>query len=122
MSQQYPRLGYLIKGKMSRKRTLAGGIKTYDLEGLHVYRQPYGTTMADAEASRNGAESWYYCPTDPRFSREVVITITAEDIGITGLQAWYFGKTVGNIELKISDIFTRMNVNQIGRQNRGLAY
>ena len=41
-------------------------------------------------------------------SREVVITITAGDLGITGLEAWYFDeKTVGNIELKISDIFSR---------------
>ena len=107
---------------MSRERTLGGGIKTYDLEGVHVYRQPHGTTMADAEASRNGAESWYYCPTDPQFSREVVVTITAGDIGITGLEAWYFEKTVGNIELKISDVFSRMNHNQIKRQNRGLTY
>lgn len=122
VSQQYPRLGYLIKVKMSRKRTLVGGIMTYDLEGVHVYRQPHGTTMADAEASRNGAKSWYYCPTDPQFSREVVVTITAGDIGITGLEAWYFEKTVGNIELKISDVFSRMNHNQIKRQNRGLKY
>lgn len=116
VSQQYPRLGYLIKVKMSRKRTLAGGIKTYDLKGVHIYRQPHGTTMADAEASRNGAESWYYCPTDPQFSREVVITITAGDIGITGLEAWYFEKIVGNSELKISYIFLAMNLNQIARQ------
>lgn len=119
---QFPRLGYLIKVILSKKRTLHSGNPTQDLEGIRIYRQPKGTTLEDATNDRNGAQYWIYKPNDATYSREVKITVTAEDLGIAGLEAWYFRRRVGNMVLCASEIFKDMQAEQLKRQNDGLKY
>ena len=118
----FPRLGYLIKVILSKKRTLHSGNPTQDLEGIQIYRQPKGTTLEDALSNRNGAQYWIYKPNDATYSCEVEITVTAEDLGIAGLEAWYFRRRVGNMVLRASEIFKDMQAEQLKRQNDGLKY
>ena len=55
-----PTLGYLIKVRLSKIRTLAGttkGPKTQDMEELDIYRLSRGTTVADALDPNNIMQS-----------------------------------------------------------------
>lgn len=119
---RFPRLGYLIKVILSKKRTLHNGNPTQDLVGIHIYRQPLGTTLEDAKNNRKNAQYWLYKPNDAAYSREVEITVTAEDLGIAGFEAWYFRRRVGNMVLRASEIFKDMQAEQLKRQNDGLKY
>lgn len=112
-----PALGYLIKVKFSKKRPLAGSIngsKTQDMEGLDIYRLPHGTTIADACNSANpNAKHWQYFPGGP----EVWITISPQDLGITGFWAVVCGK----YKIRASTIFQGMQEYHQQRQLEGLA-
>jgi hypothetical protein len=119
---QFPRLGYLIKVLLSKKRTLPSGNPTQDLQGIQIYRQPKGTTLEDALSNQKGAHYWIYKPNDAIYSRQVEITVTAEDLGIVGLEAWYFRCRVGNMVLRASEILKDMQAEQLKRQNDGLKY
>jgi hypothetical protein len=70
LSTDRPRLGYLIKGKRSKKKTVAGKT-TRDVLGFDIYRLLHGTTV-------DQAEHWIYKPGDP----EVFVSIRPEDLGI----------------------------------------
>ena len=108
-----PRLGYLIKVRFSKKRKLVGGnLETQDMVGLDIYRIPHGATVRNAIDQTNNAQHWRYEPGDP----EILITITPQDLGISGIWAWY----CGNYVLKASDIFTDMEEYHQERQRRGL--
>ena len=112
-----PRLGYLIKVRFSKKRTLAGAMKdskTQDMEGLDIYRLSHGTTIADAcDANNANAEHWRYFPCGP----EVFISITPQDLGITG----FWAVLCGEYKIKASHLFREMQEYQTDRQSAGLA-
>ena len=112
-----PTLGYLIKVRFSKKRTLAGAIKgskTQDMEGLDIYRLSHGTTVADAlDPNNHNAEHWRYFPGGP----EVLITIKPQDLGITG----FWAVLCGVYKIKASDLFGKMHRYQTNRQSAGLA-
>lgn len=112
-----PNVGYLIKVRFSRKRTLQGvrkGSRTQDVEGLDIYRLPHGTTMAHARDPNNTkASHWRYDPNGPK----CFITITPGDLGITGV--WAF--LCGDYKIKASVLFHEMRQMQLERQRDGLA-
>lgn len=112
-----PVLGYLIKVRFSKKRTLAGAIKgskTQDMEGLEIYKLSHGTTVADAlDPSNPNAEHWQYTRGGP----EVHITIAPRHLGITGLWAWF----CGDYTIKASGIFDTIQEYHRERQRKGLA-
>merc|ERR1712176_397083 len=112
-----PRLGYLIKVRFSKKRTLAGAIKgskTRDMEGLDIYRLPHGTTIAHAcDPNNANAEHWRYVAG----GTEVFITIKPENLGITG----FWAVLCGEYKIKVSDLFRKMQEYQTDRQGVGLA-
>jgi hypothetical protein len=112
-----PTLGYLIKVKFSRKRTLEGAIKgsaTQDMVGLDIYRLPHGTTIADARDPNNPkASHWHYVPEGP----ECLITITPGDLGITG----FWALMCGEYRIKASVVFETMQKFHRELQAEGLA-
>ena len=105
LSTTLPTLGYLMKVKFSKKRTLQGGkkgSKTQDMEGLDIYRLPHGTTIADARDPDNpNASLYHYVPTGP----EYLIRITPGDLGITG----FWAMVCGDYTIKASHLFEKMN-------------
>lgn len=113
-----PRLGYLIKVRFSKKRTLANAIKgskTQDLEGLDIYRLPHGTTVADAHDTANSnAVLWRYVAGGP----EIWITIAAQDLGITG---FFNALLFREYKSKASVLYEDMKKEHIARQLDGLA-
>lgn len=111
-----PAVGYLVKVKFLRKRALSGaikGCKTQDIEGLDIYRLPYGTTIMDAESTTNGAEKWTYFPRGEGLN----IVISPAELGITGIWAMLCGE----YKIPLSEIYEEMNLYQKDRQRRGLA-
>jgi len=112
-----PTLGYLIKARFSKKRTLVGAIKgskTQDMEGLDMHRLPHGTTIADAcDPTNSDAEHWRCVAGGP----EAVIAIKPQDLGITGVWAVLCGEH----KIKSSDLFGEMQGHHTRRQSRGLA-
>jgi hypothetical protein len=113
LSMTRPRVGYLIKVKFSKKRTLAGDKKTQDMEGLDIYRLSHGTTVADARDPTNSSvELMHYTPGGP----EIFIVIKAKDLGITGL----FALLCGDYVIKASKIYSEMDAYHKNRQARGL--
>ena len=117
-STDRPRLGYLIKVRFSKKRTLPNAIKgskTQDMEGLDIYRLAHGTTIADARDPNNpSADHWRYVAGGP----DVYITIKPQDLGITGVWA----AVCGEYKIKASVLFNGMNEYHTERQSDGLAY
>lgn len=117
LSMTRPTVGYLIKVKFSKKRTLAGAIKgskTQDLVGLRIFRLKHGTTTNDAESgSSPDAEVWDYFPGGP----ERFIVISPQDLGITGMWALLFGK----YKIRMSKVFQDMKKYHMQRQSDGLA-
>ena len=65
-----PRLGYLLKVRLSSKRL--------GDDRMDIYRIPRGATVQDAIAGQNGATKQTYTPE----GNDVVMTITAQDLGI----------------------------------------
>ena len=117
LSTTRPTLGYLIKVRFSRKRKLPGarkGSQTQDMVGLDIYRLAHGTTVDDARDSTNPrAQHWQFAPG----GHEVFITITPQELGITGGWAWLCGE----YKIKASDIFDEMQNFHQNRQREGLA-
>ncbi|KAL3915226.1 MAG: hypothetical protein SGILL_005747 [Bacillariaceae sp.] len=70
-----PRLGYLLKVRLSSKRLADDRRK---LSRMDVYRIPRGTTVQDAIAGRNGATKETFTPG----GNDVVMTVTAQDLGV----------------------------------------
>lgn len=70
-----PRLGYLLKVRLSSKRL---GDDRKKLSRMDVYRIPRGATVQDAIAGSNGATKETYIPG----GNDVVMTVTAQDLGI----------------------------------------
>jgi hypothetical protein len=90
----------LIKVRFSRKRKFEGS-EIQDIEGLDIYRLPHGTTIADAHNVNNtDAELWHYTPGGP----ERFIVIAPQDLGITGIMAWW----CGGYRIKASELFHSM--------------
>ena len=109
-----PRVGYLIKVRFSRKRKLQNGEKTQDVEGLDIYRLTQGTTMGDAlDPNISNATHYRYNPSGP----EYYITITPDDLGITGFWAFW----CGGYKIKASVLFQKLREMQDERQMDGLA-
>jgi hypothetical protein len=117
LSTTRPTLGYLIKVKFSKKRTLQAAIKgstTQDMDGLDIYRLPHGTTLTDALNPNNlNASHYYYEPGGP----EHLITITPGNLGITGVWAL----VCGEYRIKASLAFEKMKKFHQSRQKKGLA-
>jgi hypothetical protein len=117
LSTTRPRVGYLIKVRFSKKRTLVGAIKgdkTQDMVGLDIYRLSHGTTLDDArDSSNNDAEFMPYTPG----GQEILIVIKPGDLGITGFAAML----CGSYTLKVSEVFAKMEAYHKNRQSRGLA-
>lgn len=117
LSTARPIMGYLIKVRFSKKRTLNGAIKgkkTQDMEGLDIYRLSHGTTLADARNPTNqNAELLKYTPN----GQEVMIVIRPVDLDITGVSAMLCGEYT----IRASEIFSQMERYQKSRQVRGLA-
>ena len=117
MSQDRPRVGYLVKVRFSKKRPLPGaieGTKTQDLEGLDIFRLPHGTTVNDAINGNNGASKWAYFPTNGLDSE---IHIRPQELGITGFWSMFWG----GYRVRASEIFVEMYAYHTMRQNQGLA-
>ena len=113
-----PRVGYLIKVKFSKKRRLSQavkGSKTQDLEGLDIYRLPWGTTIDNAIHGVNGASKWTYFPNSGSDSE---IHIRPSDLGITGFWSRLLWS---GYRIKLSDLFDEMNRYHMERQQEGLA-
>ena len=109
-----PTLGYLIKVKFSKKRTLTGAIKTQDMVGLDIYRLSHGATVADAlDPNNHNTEHWCYVTG----GTEVFITIKPENLGITG----FWAVLCGEYKIKASDLFRKMQEYHTRRQLRGCA-
>ena len=70
-----PRLGYLLKVRLSSKRL---GDDRKKLLRMDIYRIPRGATVQDAIAGQNGATKQTYTPE----GNDVVMTFTAQDLGI----------------------------------------
>jgi hypothetical protein len=117
LSTTCPTLGYLVKVRFSRKRTLVEAIKgskIQDIVGLDIYRLPHGTTIADAHNVNNpDAEMWHYTPGGP----EIFIVVAPQDLGITGIMAWLCGE----YRIKASKLFQNMQKYHTKRQSDGLA-
>ena len=115
-SQSHPRVGYLIKAKFSKKRTLNGavkGTKTHDLVGIDIYRLPHNTTTQDAVKNTNGASKWSHKAGD----EDSEIVITPEDLGITG----FWATICGSYKLSVAAMYAEMNKYQSERQRHLLA-
>jgi hypothetical protein len=118
VSTSRPNLGYFVKIRFSKKRTLQMAStgttsKTQDVEGLDIYRLSHGTTLADARNGNNPKASyWRYEPGGP----EHFITIAPGDLGITGFWAFF----CGGYSLKASEIFKEMQRMQTSLQRHGL--
>lgn len=117
LSATRPNVGYLIKVRFSKKRTLAGatkGGKTQDMTGLDIYRLANGTTLADARDPNNDhATFMQYTPG----GQDYLIIIKPEDIGITGFAALL----CGTYTQKASEVFAHMDATHKNRQALGLA-
>ena len=92
-----PRVGYVVKARFQRIQQGITLQRPSNLVGLDVYRVPRGCTLHDAENDQNGAQHWAYQPNGP----EVLITITAAELGITGFWGWMFG----GLKVKCSYLF-----------------
>ena len=118
LSITLPRVGYLIKVKFSKKRTLNEAIKgnkTQDMVGLDIYRLSHGTTLADArDSTNNDAQFMEYIPGGP----EILVIIKPEDLGITG---FFASLMCGSYTIKASKLFSDMDAYHKVRQGRGLA-
>ena len=80
------------------------------MEGLDTYRLPHGTTVSDArDPNISDAQRWRYVPG----GREVYVTITPQDLGITGLWAWICGE----YKIAASSIFESMQNFHLQRQD-----
>ena len=93
---QAPRLGFLIKIHIFKGKRTRCGRKI--IKQIDVYRLPQGTTVADAEANRNGASLNIYEPG----GADVKMYITAADLGVTN---------PGNLEpfcMSAEDIYTSL--------------
>ena len=112
----HPRVGYLIKVRFSKKRTLPNavkGTKTQDMSGLDVYKLPHSTTVDDAIHGRRGATKWTYIPGG--IDSEIVIG--PQDLGILGPGSVACPPFI----LQLSDIFEEMNEYHQKRQLNGLS-
>jgi hypothetical protein len=110
-----PRVGYLIKVRFKKKRTLANavkGSKTQDIGGLDIYRLPHGTTIEDAINARDGASKFTYVPGGPDYN----ISISSQDLGLTSPQVAWNG-----FEIRASRIFDDMDAYHKKRQQKLLA-
>jgi hypothetical protein len=82
-NNEAPRLGFLVKLRTHRgKRTRDNRKKLLKVD---VYRIPRGATFQDAKANRNGASHASYAPGQ----QDVVLEITAKDLGIEGFWAMF---------------------------------
>ena len=81
-NNEAPKLGFLVKVRTGSKRRSNGRKK---LQRIDVFRIPRGTTVADAEANRNGARKASYEPGQ----EDVVMEITAKDLGIEGFWSMF---------------------------------
>jgi len=112
----HPRVGYLIKVRFKKKRTLPNaleGSKTQDIGGLDVYRLPRGTTVDDAINGNNGASKFTYTPDDS--DQNQTIDINPQDLGFTQPVAW------NGYQILVYRLFNEMNAYHKNRQRRGLA-
>ena len=110
-----PRVGYLIKVRFKKKRTLANalkGSKTQDVGGLDIYRLPHGTTIEDAISARDGASKFTYIPGGPDYT----ISISPQDLGLTSTPVAWNG-----FEIQASRIFDDMDAYHKKRQQKLLA-
>jgi len=115
-SLTHPRVGYLIKVRFDKKRTLPSalkGNKTQDILGLDVYRLPRGTTVDDAISGKKGASKFTYTPRGA--DQNQTIDITPQDLGFTQPVAW------SGYQILVSRLFNEMNEYHKDRQRRGLA-
>ena len=89
-----PRLGYLIEVRLGSSRNKAG---------FDIYKVPHGTTIADAENSRNGAEKLTYNVGE----EDVVITITPADLGIPTAGFWdsIRGMFCGDFKISMKELY-----------------
>ena len=113
-SVTFPRVGYLIKVRFKKKRTLANalkGSKTQDMGGLDLYRLPHGTTVNDAINGTSGASKFTYIPGGP----DQHIDITPQDLGFTPPVAW------NGFQIQLSRIFNEMDAYNKRRQQNLLA-
>lgn len=111
-----PRVGFLIKVRFKKKRTLQNalkGSKTQDMGGLDLYRLPHGTTVDDAINGTGGASKVTYVPGGP----DNHIDITAQDLGFPGTPpvAW------NGFQIQMSRIFVEMDTYHKKRQQNLLA-
>ena len=109
-----PRVGYLIKVRFQKKRTLANaskGSKTQDMGGLDVYRLPRGTTIDDAINGTNGASKFTYTPG----GQDHIIDITPADLGFTTPLTW------DGFQIHMSSIFGEMDAYHKRRQQNSPA-
>ena len=81
-NNEAPKLGFLVKVRTGSKRCSNGRRK---LLRIDVFRIPCGTTVADAEASRNGSSKASYVPGQ----KDVVVEVSAKDLGIEGFWATF---------------------------------
>ena len=110
-----PRLGYLIKVRFKKKRTLANGLKgskTQDIGGVDIYRLPHGTTIKDAINASNGASKFTYIPGGSDYS----ISICPQDLGLTSPAVRWNG-----FKIQASRIFDEMDAYHKSRQQKLLA-
>ena len=115
LSTACPRVGYLIKVRFKKKRTLADatrGSKTQDMGGLDVYRLPHGTTVGDAINGTNGASKFTYTPGG---GQDYSIDITPADLGFTTPVEW------NGFQIQLSRIFDEMDGYHKKRQQNLLA-
>lgn len=117
LSTTRPTVGYLIKVRFSRKRKLQGAImgsQTQDMAGLDIHRLTHGTTIADARDPNNPhAQHWQFEPG----GEEVSITITPQELGISGGWAWLCGE----YKIKASVIFGEIDRYHKNLQKEGIA-
>lgn len=109
-----PRVGYLIKVRFKKKRSLANamkGSKTQDMGGLDVYRLPHGTTVNDAINGDSGASKFTYIPG----GQDRHIDIAPQDLGFTPPVAW------NGFQIQLSRIFDEMDAYNKKRQQNHLA-
>jgi len=115
-SMTCPRVGYLIKVRFKKKRTLRNSLKeskTQDMGGLDLYRLPYGTTVDDAINGACGASKVTYVPGGP----DQHIDITAQDLGFTRSPPVVWNE----FQIQMSRIFDEMDSYNKKRQQNLLA-
>lgn len=78
-NNEAPKLGFLVKLRFKKKCTHN---ERKILSKVDVYRIPRGATFEDAKANRKGASHHVYAPG----GQDVVMEITARDLGIGGHQ------------------------------------